>query len=76
MAKDKANEWPNGVNPKALAQWKKEDHEERVNAFDDLVRALWRLEELYEVQSESDHPLEKAYELIYNFGDEKGLVAP
>ena len=64
----------NGVNPDALRQWKKEDHEERVKAFNDLCHALYKLEGLYEVASESDHPLEKAYGLIYDFGEVNGLL--
>lgn len=67
------NKCPKGVNPKAYEQWKKEDHEERVKAFGELCRALFRLEELYEVPSESEHPLEKAYELIWDWADEQGL---
>lgn len=70
----KENKCPKGVNPEAYKQWKKEDHEERAKAFGELCHALFRLEELYEVPSESDHPLEKAYELIYNFGDENDLL--
>ena len=64
---------PKGVNPEAYAQWKKEDHEERAKAFGELCHALFRLEELYEVPSESDHPLEKAYELIWDWADGQGL---
>ncbi len=64
----------NGVNPEALKRWKEEDRQERIVAFHELLHALWRLEELYEVPSESDHPLEKAYDLIYQFGDDKGLL--
>ena len=57
------NKYPKGVNPKAYEQWKKEDHEERVKA----------VEELYEVPSESEHPLEKAYGLIWDWAEEQGL---
>ena len=67
------NKCPKGVNPKAYEQWKKEDREERMNALEELYRALFRLEELYEVPSESEHPLEKAYELIWDWADEQGL---
>jgi len=69
----KENECPKGVNPEAWKVWKNEDRIERVKALEELYKALFHLEELYEVTSESDHPLEKAYELIYNFGDEQGL---
>ena len=69
----KENKCPKGVNPKAYEQWKKEDREERAKAVEELYRALFRLEELYEVPSESDHPLEKAYELIWDWADEQGI---
>ena len=69
----KENKCPKGVNPKAYEQWKKEDHEERVKAVEELYSALFRLERLYEVPSESEHPLEKAYELIWDWADEQGL---
>ena len=39
----------------------------------ELYNALFRLEELYEVPSESEHPLEKAYELIWNWAEGEGL---
>ena len=68
------NKCPKGVNPKAYEQWKEEDRLERVEAFGNLIRALFHLEQLYEVPSESDHPLEFAYEIIYNFGEENGLI--
>lgn len=64
----------NGVNPDALRQWKKEDHEKRVRLCKDLLHALWGLEEQYEVPSESDHPLEQAYALIYDFAMSEGLL--
>ena len=64
----------NGVNPDALRQWKKEDHEKRVRLCEDLFHALWELEDHYEVPSESDHPLEQAYALIYDFAVSEGLV--
>jgi len=64
----------NGVNPEALRQWKKEDHEERVRACEDVLRAICHLEMLYEVPSESEHPLEQAYALIYDFAESEGLV--
>lgn len=67
------NKCPKGVNPKAYEQWKKEDREERVKAVEELYRALFHLEELYEVPSESEHPLEKAYELIWDWAEEQGL---
>ena len=63
----------NGVNPDALRQWKKEDREERAKAVEELYKALFRLEELCEVPSESEHPLEKAYGLIWDWADEQGL---
>ena len=63
----------NGINPEVLAKWKAEDKQEKTEAFKELCRALWRLEQLYEVQSESDHPLERAYELIYEFGEAEGI---
>lgn len=69
----KENKCPKGVNPKAYEQWKKEDREERAKAVEELYRALFRLEELYEVPSESEHPLEKAYELIWDWADEQGI---
>ena len=67
------NKCPKGVNPKAYEQWKKEDHEERAKAVEELYRALFRLEKLYEVPSESEHPLEKAYGLIWDWAEEQGL---
>ena len=63
----------NGVNPDALRQWKKEDHEERAKAVEELYKALFRLEELCEVPSERAHPLEKAYGLIWDWAEEQGL---
>ena len=63
----------NGVNPDALRQWKKEDREERAKAVEELYKALFRLEELCEVPSESEHPLEKAYGLIWDWAEEQGL---
>ena len=68
-----ASKWPNGVNPEAAKRWQEEDHEERVRAVNELYNALWQLEELYEVQSESDHPLEKAYDLIWDWAEGEGL---
>lgn len=65
---------PKGVNPDALKKWREEDHNKKVDAFENLCRALYDLEDLFGVVSESDHPLEKAYELIFNFGDEQGLT--
>ena len=62
-----------GVNPDVYKQWKEEDREERVKALEELYNALFRLEELYEVPSESEHPLEKAYELIWNWAEGEGL---
>ena len=73
MAKNTKIKYVNGVNPEALAKWKAEDKQERVEAFKDLCRALWKLEQLYEVPSESDHPLEQAYTLIYDFGEAEGI---
>lgn len=67
-------QYVNGVNPKAHAKWLAEDREKKINALHDLCTALWRVESLYEVESESDHPLEKAYELIYDFIDSEGLL--
>ena len=69
----KENSCPKGVNPEIYKQWKEEDREERVKALEELYNALFRLEELYEVPSESEHPLEKAYELIWNWAEEEGL---
>lgn len=63
----------NGVNPEALKRWKEEDRQERIVAFSELLDALFHVERLYEVPSESDHPLEKAYELIYSFIESEGL---
>lgn len=62
-----------GVNPDVYKQWKEEDREERVKALEELYNALFRLEELYEVPSESEHPLEKAYELIWDWAEGEGL---
>ena len=62
-----------GVNPEIYKQWKEEDREERVKALNELYNALFRLEELYEVPSESEHPLERAYELIWNWAEGEGL---
>ena len=69
----KESNCPMGVNPEIYKQWKEEDREERVRAVNELYNALWQLEELYEVPSESEHPLEKAYELIWNWAEEEGL---
>ena len=69
----KESKCPKGVNPDVYKQWKEEDREERVKALEELYNALFRLEELYEVPSESEHPLEKAYELIWNWAEEEGL---
>lgn len=62
-----------GVNPDVYKQWKEEDREERVKVINELYNALFRLEELYEVPSESEHPLEKAYELIWDWAEGEGL---
>ena len=43
------------------------------STVEELYRALFRLEELYEVPSESEHPLEKAYGLIWEWAEEQGL---
>lgn len=67
----------NGVNPEALKRWKEEDRQERLVAFHELLHALWELEKLYEVPDEVDnpqHPLEKAYDLIYQFGEDNELL--
>lgn len=64
----------NGVNPKALAQWKEEDRQERAKACSELLDALFKLERLYQVSDESDHPLEKAYELIYDFAESENIL--
>ena len=69
----KENKCPKGVNPEAYKQWKEEDREERAEAVEKLYRAIFRLEELYEVPSESEHPLEKAYGLIWEWAEEQGL---
>ena len=69
----KESNCPMGVNPDVYKQWKEEDREERVKALEELYNALFRLEELYEVPSESEHPLEKAYELIWNWAEGEGL---
>lgn len=69
----KESNCPMGVNPDAYKQWKEEDREERVKALNELYNALFRLEELYEVPSESEHPLEKAYELIWDWAEKEGL---
>ena len=62
-----------GVNPDVYKQRKEEDHEERVKVLKELYNALFRLEELYEVPIESEHPLEKAYELIWDWAEGEGL---
>lgn len=69
----KESNCPMGVNPDAYKQWKEEDREERVRAVNELYNALFRLEELYEVPIESEHPLEKAYELIWDWAEGEGL---
>ena len=69
----KESNCPMGVNPDAYKQWKEEDREERVKALNELYNALFRLEELYEVPIESEHPLEKAYELIWDWAEKEGL---
>lgn len=69
----KESNCPMGVNPDAYKQWKEEDREERVRAVNELYNALFRLEELYEVPIESEHPLEKAYELIWDWAEKEGL---
>lgn len=66
-------QWPNGVNPDAEKQWEEEDRNERIEAFSNLLTALFRVEQLYEVPSESEHPLEKAYALIYEFIESQGM---
>jgi len=63
-----------GINPEFAKRCKEEDRKAKETAFENLCKALWELESLYEVASESDHPLEQAYELIYNFGDKEGFV--
>lgn len=69
----KESNCPMGVNPDAYKQWKEEDREERVKVISQLYNALFRLEELYEVPIESEHPLEKAYELIWDWAEKEGL---
>ena len=69
----KESNCPKGVNPDAYKQWKEEDHEERVRTLEELYNALFRLEELYEVPSESEHPLEKAYKIIWDWAEGEGL---
>lgn len=69
----KESNCPKGVNPEIYKRWKEEDREERVRTLEELYNALFRLEELYEVPSESEHPLEKAYELIWNWAEGEGL---
>lgn len=69
----KESNCPKGVNPDAYKRWKEEDREERVRAVNELYNALFRLEELYEVPIESEHPLEKAYELIWDWAEKEGL---
>lgn len=66
-------QYVNGVNPEAHAKWVAEDREKKINALSNLCTALFEVERLYEVESESDHPLEKAYELIYGFIESEGL---
>jgi hypothetical protein len=68
------NKCPNGVNPEFYAKCVAEDREKKATALHGLCTALWKAEDLYEVESESDHPLEKAYELIYNFIESEGLL--
>lgn len=69
----KESNCPMGVNPDAYKQWKEEDREERVKVISQLYNALFHLEELYEVPIESEHPLEKAYELIWDWAEKEGL---
>lgn len=69
----KESNCPMGVNPEIYKQWKEEDREERVRTLEELYNALFHLEELYEVPSESEHPLEKAYELIWDWAEGEGL---
>jgi hypothetical protein len=70
----KEAEWKNGVNPDALNKWKAEDRQEKLNAFKEAITALFNLQRLFEVADESGHPLDKAYELIYNFAVQEGLA--
>ena len=67
------NKCPNGVNPEFYAKCVAEDREKKATALSNLCTALFEVEDLYEVESESDHPLEKAYELIYGFIESEGL---
>lgn len=68
------NKCPKGVNPTAYKQWKEEDRKEKVTALHDLMTALFKVEQIYEVASESDHPLEQAYALIYDFVENEGFA--
>lgn len=70
----KEAEWENGVNPDALNKWKDEDRQEKLNAFNETITALFKLEKLFEVVDESGHPLDKAYELIYDFAAQEGFA--
>ena len=74
QGKDMKNDkCPKGVNPEAWKVWKNEDRMEKVKALKELCHALFAVESLYAVASESDHPLEKAYELIYSFIESEGF---
>ena len=66
-------DWKDGVNPDALKAWKAQDRKEKALALKNLCTALFKVEDLYSVESESDHPLEKAYEIIYSFIESEGL---
>lgn len=67
------NKCPNGVNPEFYAKCVAEDREKKATALRNLCTALFETELLFEVPAESNHPLEKAYELIYGFIESEGL---
>ena len=48
--------------------------DEKEEAFDELCKAIWKAEKVFGVKADDEHPLEQAYDLVYNFGVEKGLI--
>lgn len=62
-----------GINPKFADACKKADRKEKAEALNRICQAIWGAERLYEVADESGHPLDKAYEIIYDFIVSEGL---
>lgn len=67
------NKCPDGVSPEFFVKCVAEDRKKKATALSNLCTALFEVEGLYDVESESDHPLEKAYEIIYDFIESEGL---